>query len=356
MQKFTLQKAQNTPSANPDFLRGLNEQQRKAVTHVGGPLLIVAGAGSGKTRVLTYRIAYLLQQHHALPHQILALTFTNKAAREMQTRIQELIGEKASGLWMGTFHSVFSKILRFEAEKIGFTSNFSIYDTSDSENAIKLILKELGYDPKEIKPKTIHRKISDAKNQLILPDQYRQVASHSTLDDITARVYEYYHNRLIQTNAMDFDDLLIKPVQLFTEHPDVLEKYQDKFRYILIDEYQDTNHAQYKVTRLLAQKYENICVVGDTPRVSTPSGEPISPIFSILNRTMKMLSRYRWNRTIVPPSISFRRPIPSSKRTHPSSTKRSGPITAKEIPSPSWRISMNGMKPTVSSATSTTSR
>ena len=263
MQKFTLQKAQNTPPANPDFLRGLNEQQRKAVTHVGGPLLIVAGAGSGKTRVLTYRIAYLLQQHHALPHQILALTFTNKAAREMQTRIQELIGEKASGLWMGTFHSVFSKILRFEAEKIGFTSNFSIYDTSDSENAIKLILKELGYDPKEIKPKTIHRKISDAKNQLILPDQYRQVASHSTLDDITARVYEYYHNRLIQTNAMDFDDLLIKPVQLFTEHPDVLEKYQDKFRYILIDEYQDTNHAQYKVTRLLAQKYENICVVGD---------------------------------------------------------------------------------------------
>lgn len=263
MQKFTLQKAQNSPSANPDFLTGLNEQQRTAVTHVRGPLLIVAGAGSGKTRVLTYRIAHLLQQHHALPHQILALTFTNKAAREMQTRIQELIGEKASGLWMGTFHSVFSKILRFEAEKIGFSSNFSIYDTSDSENAIKLILKELGYDPREIKPKTIHRKISDAKNQLILPDQYRQVISQSTLDDITARVYEYYHNRLIQTNAMDFDDLLIKPVQLFTEHPDVLEKYQDKFRYILIDEYQDTNHAQYKVTRLLAQKYENICVVGD---------------------------------------------------------------------------------------------
>lgn len=263
MQKFTLQKAQHSSSAKSDFLSGLNDQQRQAVSHVNGPLLIVAGAGSGKTRVLTYRIAYLLQQHHALPNQILALTFTNKAAREMQSRIQDLIGDKATGLWMGTFHSIFSKILRFEAEKIGFSSNFSIYDSNDSENAIKLILKELGFDPKEIKPKTIHRKISDAKNQLILPDQYKQVASNSTLDDITARVYEYYHNRLIQTNAMDFDDLLIKPVQLFTEHPDVLEKYQDKFRYILIDEYQDTNHAQYKVTKILAQKYQNICVVGD---------------------------------------------------------------------------------------------
>ena len=263
MQKFTLQPDSSNPENSTDFINELNEQQRKAASHVKGPLLIVAGAGSGKTRVLTYRIAYLLQQHHAMPHNILALTFTNKAAREMQERIASLIGDKATGLWMGTFHSIFSKILRFEAEKIGFSSNFSIYDTSDSENAIKLILKELGFDPREIKPKTIQRKISDAKNQLILPDTYKTKFVHSTLDDITAQVYDVYQIRMEQANAMDFDDLLIKPIKLFNEHPDVLEKYQDKFRYILIDEYQDTNHAQYKVTKLLADKYQNICVVGD---------------------------------------------------------------------------------------------
>ena len=263
MQKFTLQPDSSSRKKSADILKDLNEQQRKAASHVKGPLLIVAGAGSGKTRVLTYRIAYLLQKHHAMPHNILALTFTNKAAREMQERISGLIGEKASGLWMGTFHSIFSKILRFEAEKLGFSSNFSIYDTSDSENAIKLILKELGFDPREIKPRTIQHKISDAKNQLILPDTYKSRFVLSTLDDITSQVYEVYQTRLEQTNAMDFDDLLIKPVQLFNNHPDVLEKYQDKFRYILIDEYQDTNHAQYKVTKLLAGKYKNICVVGD---------------------------------------------------------------------------------------------
>ncbi len=263
MQKFTLQPDSSRQSSTPNFLNELNEQQRAATTHVNGPLLIVAGAGSGKTRVLTYRIAYLLQKHHATPQNILALTFTNKAAREMQDRIRNLIGDKASGLWMGTFHSIFSKILRFEADKIGFSSNFSIYDTSDSENAIKLILKELNYDPREIKPRTIQRKISDAKNQLILPGAYKTRFVHSTLDDITAQVYDIYQVRLEQTNAMDFDDLLIKPVKLFQENPDVLEKYQDKFRYILIDEYQDTNHAQYKVTSLLADKYKNLCVVGD---------------------------------------------------------------------------------------------
>ena len=263
MPEFTLQPDSSKKPLNKNFLKDLNEKQREAASHVKGPLLIVAGAGSGKTRVLTYRIAHLLQHHHALPQNILALTFTNKAAREMQQRIQNLIGDKANGLWMGTFHSVFSKILRFEAEHIGFNSNFSIYDTSDSENAIKLILKELNFDPKEIKPRTIQRKISDAKNQLILPDQYESRFVFNTLDDITARVYTLYHTRLQQANAMDFDDLLIKPVKLFSEHPDVLEKYQDRFKYILIDEYQDTNHAQYKVTRLLADKYQNICVVGD---------------------------------------------------------------------------------------------
>ena len=247
----------------PSFLQDLNKSQRKAVRHTDGPLLIVAGAGSGKTRVLTYRIAYLIHQQKAHPSEILALTFTNKAAREMKDRIRNLIDEEAGRLWMGTFHSVFSKILRFEAEKIGFTSNYSIYDTDDSQNAIKQLLRENNYDPKEIQPRSIQRRISDAKNQLILPDQYKNRFVHSTLDDITARIYEYYVERCRQNNAMDFDDLLIKPIELFEQYPEVLEKYQDRFKYILIDEYQDTNHAQYKVTNMLASKYENLCVVGD---------------------------------------------------------------------------------------------
>ncbi|MCH2448647.1 MAG: UvrD-helicase domain-containing protein [Gracilimonas sp.] len=251
------------PKGRPDFLSGLNDQQKQAVMHTDGPLLIVAGAGSGKTRVLTYRIAYLLQQFKAAPEQILALTFTNKAAREMKDRIQNLIGDKGKKLWMGTFHSIFSKILRFEADKIGFGSDFTIYDSNDSQTVVKQILQELNFDPKEIKPKTIHNKISDSKNQLIQADTYQEKFVSSTLDDITARVYKIYNKRLKQSNSMDFDDLLVKPIELFQEHPNILEKYQDRFKYILIDEYQDTNHAQYKVTKMLADKYRNICVVGD---------------------------------------------------------------------------------------------
>ncbi len=261
MKKFKLQP--ETPQGKPDFLKELNEQQRKAAAHTNGPLLIIAGAGSGKTRVLTYRIAHLLQQLKAAPNEILALTFTNKAAREMKERIKGLIGDKAQKLWMGTFHSIFSKILRFEADKIGFERDFTIYDTSDSETVIKQILQELNFDPKEIKPKTIRNKISDAKNQLIDPDTYQNKFVGSTLDDITAKVYKIYINRLKESNAMDFDDLLVKPIELFEQFPEVLEKYQDRFKYIMIDEYQDTNHAQYKVTKMLASKYQNICVVGD---------------------------------------------------------------------------------------------
>lgn len=261
MKTFSLQA--EAPNNNQDLLSGLNEQQRMAVTHTDGPLLIIAGAGSGKTRVLTYRIAYLLQKQKAAPNEILALTFTNKAAREMKERIRTLIGDKAQKLWMGTFHSIFSKILRFEADKLGYGADFTIYDTSDSETVIKQILQELNFDPKEIKPKTIRNKISDAKNQLISPDTFQEKFIGSTLDDITARVYTIYLNRLKQSNAMDFDDLLIKPIELFEKFPEVLEAYQDRFKYILIDEYQDTNHAQYKATKMLSAKYNNICVVGD---------------------------------------------------------------------------------------------
>ena len=263
MRTFQLQPDDKKSSGKTDFLTELNEQQRKAVSHMDGPLLIIAGAGSGKTRVLTYRIAYLLQQRKAQANEILALTFTNKAAREMKNRITNLIGEGGNKLWMGTFHSIFSKILRKEAAKIGFSPDFSIYDTSDSEQSIKLILSELNFDPKEIRPKTIQRKISDAKNQLINPDTYRTKFASSTLDDIASRVYDVYDVRLRKGNAMDFDDLLIKPIELFEQHPEVLNAWQDRFKYILIDEYQDTNYAQYKVTKMLASKYKNICVVGD---------------------------------------------------------------------------------------------
>ncbi len=283
MKTFQLQPG---PDSGPkkDLLTGLNEQQTQAVQHSDGPLLIVAGAGSGKTRVLTYRIAYLLQQHKAVPNQVLALTFTNKAAREMKDRIVNLIGDKAKALWMGTFHSVFSKILRYEAEKIGFGKDFTIYDTSDVESIIKQILKELGFDPKEIRPRTIQYKISEAKNQLIDPNQFSDRFVKSTLDDIMSRVYSIYDERLKLNNAMDFDDLLIRPIQLFEEHPDVLDQYQDRFKYIMIDEYQDTNHAQYKVTKMLAEKFKNICVVGDDAQsIYSFRGADISNILNFKN-------------------------------------------------------------------------
>lgn len=265
MKQFTLYNDPE-PSSNKNnpILSGLNVRQREAVQHTTGPLLIIAGAGSGKTRVLTYRIAYLLQQKVAYPSEILSLTFTNKAAKEMKERIGKLVNEEsAKKLWMGTFHSVFSKILRFECEKIGYSSDFSIYDSDDSERVVKSILQELNMDAKEIKPRTIKNKISSAKNELIDPETFKQKFISSTLDDIAAQVYPLYQKRLKKNNAMDFDDLLVKPIELFENHPEVLEKYQDKFKFILIDEYQDTNQAQYKVTKLLAKKYHNICVVGD---------------------------------------------------------------------------------------------
>ncbi|MEX0928264.1 MAG: UvrD-helicase domain-containing protein, partial [Balneolales bacterium] len=245
------------------ILAQVNEQQRKAVAHTDGPLLIIAGAGSGKTRVLTYRIANLLALERAKPWEILALTFTNKSAREMKARIENLVGPEARQLWMGTFHSVFARILRYECSHIGYDPNFSIYDSVDSDRAIKGIMQELDIDIKENKPRAVRFIISGAKNQLISPEAFQDQFVQSTLDDIAARIYGIYLQRLKQNNAMDFDDLLIKPIELFTGHPDILDKYQERFKYILIDEYQDTNHAQYKVTQMLAAKHKNICVVGD---------------------------------------------------------------------------------------------
>lgn len=250
-------------SGPPSFLQELNDQQRQAVTHTDGPLLIIAGAGSGKTRVLTYRIAWLLQQTNAHPGQILALTFTNKAAREMQERIQTLIGDAAKRLWMGTFHSIFARILRYEAEHLGYSRDFSIYDAADSERVIKDLLKENGYNPREVRPALVKHVISSAKNQYISPDEFRDSFAKSTMDEVASIIYKLYVNRCKHNNAMDFDDLLIKPIALFESHPEILEKYRSHFQYILIDEYQDTNHAQYLVSRMLAESHNNLCVVGD---------------------------------------------------------------------------------------------
>lgn len=252
-----------------DVLLGqLNTQQREAVQYNSGPSLIIAGAGSGKTRVLTYKIAYLLKQG-MLPQNVLALTFTNKAAAEMKERIAELIGwQHARGLWMGTFHSIFSRILRAEAEKIGFTSNFTISDSADSRNLIKTIIKEFQLDDKVYKPAQVQSIISNAKNALISPAMYAQnkdLVEHDQRAKIpmVRDIYTHYCARLQRANSMDFDDLLFYTNRLFRDHPEVLNEYQDRFQFILVDEYQDTNFAQYLVVKQLGEKHHRVCVVGD---------------------------------------------------------------------------------------------
>ncbi len=243
------------------FLKDLNEVQQQAVKCVNGPLMIVAGAGSGKTRVLTYRTAYLM--HIGVPaYQLIVLTFTNKAAEEMRNRIVKLVGEKSQNFWMGTFHSMFARLLRIEAEKLGYTSNFTIYDTDDSNTLIKNILNKFGRSVQNFKPAAIRSRISSWKNTLISPDKASKNIK-TIFDEVALDVYQEYTKRLKESNAMDFDDLLIKPIELFKSFPSVLDKYQEKFRFILVDEYQDTNKAQYEMIKLLAGKYRNVCVVGD---------------------------------------------------------------------------------------------
>ncbi len=249
------------------FLDELNEAQRAAVTHVHGPTMIIAGPGSGKTRVLTYRIAYLMQEG-ADPFSILALTFTNKAAREMKNRIERVMGGDARSLWMGTFHSVFSRILRSEAEKLGYPSNFTIYDTEDAKNLLKNIVKEMGLNDKLYKPGYVLYRISLSKNNLIGPEAYANNADFLAEDEANGRpkmaeVYRQYAKRCFRAGAMDFDDLLLKTHELFERFPDALYKYQHRFKYVMIDEFQDTNFLQYAIVRRIADVYQNIAVVGD---------------------------------------------------------------------------------------------
>ncbi len=252
-----------TDMAAADILDGLNPVQREAASATEGPVMIVAGPGSGKTRTLTHRIAYLLAAKKAWPSQVLALTFTNKAAREMRERVLHLVGaEAARGIWMGTFHSVFARMLRREADKLGFTRDFSIYDTADSENIIKNVLARYHVDPKRYTPRSVRHRISGAKNGLVSPQEYQRLAA-DPFEEVAAKVYGPYNDALRRANAMDFDDLLIKPIELLSNHPDVLAEYQGRWKYLHIDEYQDTNAAQYRLAKMLAATHKNICVVGD---------------------------------------------------------------------------------------------
>lgn len=250
------------------FLDELNDAQRAPVLHKDGPLMVIAGAGSGKTRVLTYRIAYLMDQG-VDSFNILALTFTNKAAREMKKRIATIVGNsEAKNLWMGTFHSVFAKLLRFDGDKLGYPSNFTIYDTQDSQRLIASIIKEMGLDKDIYKYKQIQNRISSYKNSLITVKAYFQNPELIEADAMAKRprlgeIYQNYVDRCFKAGAMDFDDLLLRTNELLTRFPEVLMKYQDRFRYILVDEYQDTNHSQYLIVKALSDRYQNICVVGD---------------------------------------------------------------------------------------------
>ena len=252
----------STIAAPEALLEGLNDPQREAVLHGEGPLLILAGAGSGKTRVLTHRIAYLVGTGQAHPGQILAITFTNKAAKEMRERVEALVGARARAMWVMTFHSACTRMLRSEAERLGYKRSFTIYDEADSLRLIKQCVEELDIDPKRFAPRGIKRQISDAKNQLLDAEAYR-LKVDSFFEQTAADVYELYEQRIHANNAMDFDDLLFRSVNLLELFPEVRDRYRNQFRHVLVDEYQDTNRAQYRWLQLLAEEHRNLCVVGD---------------------------------------------------------------------------------------------
>jgi DNA helicase-2/ATP-dependent DNA helicase PcrA len=250
-------------SATSPLLDGLNDIQREAVLHTEGPVLIVAGAGSGKTRALTHRIAYLIREHGVSPYEILAITFTNKASREMAERVETLVGSGvAKGMWILTFHSACARVLRREHNHLGVPSGFTIYDDGDTERLIAGIGRDLDLDPKRFPPRALAAAIGKAKDRVLAPEEFAQLASNF-YEEVVAKVYAAYETRKKDAGALDFDDLISETVRLFREHPDVLRHYQERFRYLLVDEYQDTSRAQYLLVKLLAQRSRNVCVVGD---------------------------------------------------------------------------------------------
>ncbi|MCM3602821.1 DNA helicase PcrA [Robertmurraya korlensis] len=271
------------------LLSGLNPEQQRAVKTTDGPLLLMAGAGSGKTRVLTHRIAYLMVEKQVNPYNILAITFTNKAAREMKERIYSMMGGVADEIWVSTFHSMCVRILRRDIDRLGYNRNFTILDTTDQQSVVKTILKEKNLDPKKYDPRAILGAISSAKNELIGPEEFAKNAS-GHMDQIVADVYELYQKRLRKNQALDFDDLIMTTIQLFQRVPEVLTFYQRKFQYIHVDEYQDTNRAQYMLVKLLAQRFQNLCVVGDSDQ-----------------------SIYRWRGADIANILSFEKDYPRSE-------------------------------------------
>jgi len=272
-----------------DLLARLNERQKEAVIATEGPLLIMAGAGSGKTRVLTHRIAYLLDEKSVAPRNILAITFTNKAAREMKDRVVHLVGKESEHIWISTFHSLCVRILRHDIDRIGYSKNFSILDSADQLSAMKQVLKELNIDPKQFDPRAMIHQISNAKNELITPKQALQRAN-GYFERQVAEIYDAYQATLRRNNALDFDDLIMETIHLFRRVPEILEHYQYRFQYIHVDEYQDTNDAQYTLIKLLAEKYENVCVVGDSDQ-----------------------SIYRWRGANIANILSFEKDYPNAK-------------------------------------------
>lgn len=271
------------------LLNGLNPEQQRAVKTTDGPLLLMAGAGSGKTRVLTHRIAYLMVEKQVNPYNILAITFTNKAAREMKERIYSMMGGVADEIWVSTFHSMCVRILRRDIDRLGYNRNFTILDTTDQQSVVKTILKEKNLDPKKYDPRAILGAISSAKNELIGPEEFAKNAG-GHMDQIVADVYEMYQKRLRKNQALDFDDLIMTTIQLFQRVPEVLTYYQRKFQYIHVDEYQDTNRAQYMLVKLLAQRFQNLCVVGDSDQ-----------------------SIYRWRGADIANILSFEKDYPRSE-------------------------------------------
>ncbi|EMT45069.1 ATP-dependent DNA helicase PcrA [Anoxybacillus flavithermus AK1] len=271
------------------LLDGLNEKQKEAVKTTEGPLLIMAGAGSGKTRVLTHRIAYLMAEKDVAPWNILAITFTNKAAREMKERVERIVGKQAEDIWISTFHSMCVRILRRDIDRIGIHANFSILDTTDQLSVLKHILKDRNIDPKKYDPRALLGTISSAKNELVTPETYADQAA-TPYEKLVADVYKEYQKRLLRNHALDFDDLIMTTIQLFQRVPEVLEYYQRKFQYIHVDEYQDTNRSQYLLVKMLAKRFQNLCVVGDSDQ-----------------------SIYRWRGADISNILSFEKDYPNAK-------------------------------------------
>ena len=287
------------------LLEGLNNEQREAVTHLDGPLLILAGAGSGKTRVITYRIAYMMRKHNVAPSTILAITFTNKAANEMRQRIEGLVGDRSKYIWCGTFHSIFARLLRRHAELLGYTQNFSIIDTDDQQKLIRDSMKELDIADSQFKPKSVQNEISNAKNKFIDVDEYTLLSGKEYYQGVVARIYKRYQEKLLANNSMDFDDILINMVKLLERNPDIRETYRNKFRYIMVDEYQDTNMPQYRAVMQLASGNGNICVVGDDDQsIYSFRGADVRLILKFEKdfpgaRVIKLEENYRSTRTIL---------------------------------------------------------